>query len=127
MHVLEGRQIWNPLYKPKYIQKLNRIQTSTVFKARTRMLDLKNNFRGKYQDIWCRGCGLTEETQDHVLEECPGIHTNEKYKVKKEEIFNDEADQNAKAAEKIIHIMKKIQCAVPIRVQPGHPGMHLTN
>jgi len=74
--------------------------------------------------MWCRGCGITEETQDHVLEECTGIHTNENYKVTKEEIFTDNEEQNAKAAEKIIHIIKRIESAVPNSVQPGYPGTH---
>ncbi len=53
--------------RPKYMNKLNRHQVSTIFKARTRMIDVKNNFRGKYPDIKCRGCNNENETQTHVL------------------------------------------------------------
>ncbi len=41
-------------------------QISLLFKARTRMLDVKNNFRNKYKDNNCRRCGQTLETQKHV-------------------------------------------------------------
>ena len=40
------------------------------------MLDVKNNFRNKYNNIICRACGVVEETltQSHILEECRVIH-----------------------------------------------------
>ena len=63
---IKDRKIGN---RPLYMEKLNRYQVSTIFKAITRMLDIKHNFRGKYSDNICRGCGTTEETQEHVLNE----------------------------------------------------------
>ena len=74
------------------MEKLNRYQVSTIFKARTRMLDVKNNFRGKYNDNICRGCGITEETQEHV-NECTGIHNNQKSKVQLQEILDENTEQ----------------------------------
>ena len=53
---IKDRKIGN---RPLCKEKLNRYQVSTIFKARTRMLDVKNNFRGKYNDNICRGCGIT--------------------------------------------------------------------
>ena len=126
-YLLEGKGAWKPGTKPKYIQKLNRTLVRTIFKARTRMLDIKNNFRGKYQGIKCRGCGMADETQEHVLEECIKLHENNENKVTKEEIFSDNPDQNTKTAEKIQYIMKQIERAVPKVVQPGDPGTHTPN
>ena len=48
------------------MEELNRYHVSTIFKAITRMLDVKKNFRGKYNDNICRGCGITEETKEHT-------------------------------------------------------------
>ena len=89
------------------MQKLNRYQVSTIFKARTRMLDVKNNFRGKYKDNICRGCGTTE-TQEHVLNECTGIHNNQESKVQLQEIFDENTEQLKGKAEKIDHIMARL-------------------
>jgi len=54
--------------------KLNHQDANTIFKARTRMLPLKNNFKGNYntQSMQCPRCN-TENTVDnekHLLEEC---------------------------------------------------------
>ena len=38
-----------------------------VFALRSRMLDLKVNFRGKYNDIVCPCCNLEEDSQQHLL------------------------------------------------------------
>ena len=57
------------------------------------MLDVKNNFRGKHNDNICRGCGITEETQEHVLNECTGIHNNQESKVRLQEIFDENTEQ----------------------------------
>ena len=105
------------------MEKLNRYQVSTIFKARTRMLDVKN------KDNICRGCGTTEETQEHVLNECTGIHNNQESKVQLQKIFDENTEQLKGKAEKIDHIMTKLTKSgvVPKEVmQPGDLGNHLT-
>ena len=72
--------------KMKYINKLNRTETSIIFKARTRMIDTKTNYRGKYQDTICRHCKKDQETQEHILEQCDIIHPNSRNKVTKQEL-----------------------------------------
>ena len=39
-----------------------------------------NNDKNKnmFTDLTCRGCGHLEETQQHILEDCPKIHKNPK-------------------------------------------------
>ncbi len=37
----------------------------------------------------CRACGLAEETQNHTIQECTKIHSNNTNKVTPEMIFND--------------------------------------
>ena len=60
--------------KEPYMQ-LTREHASTIFKIRTRMLDIKNNFRkNKYNSsLTCRSCKACMETQTHILEECNSL------------------------------------------------------
>ena len=39
-----------------------------LFQLRSRMVEVKTNFRNKYSDISCPVCKLTEDTQQHVME-----------------------------------------------------------
>ena len=43
-----------------------------IFAARTRMLDLKGNFKTGKLDKKCRKCEQSEETQEHLLD-CPAL------------------------------------------------------
>ncbi len=88
--------------------KLNRKQTSIIFKARTKMLDIKNNFRNKYADLICRACGLKDETQEHVMNECQEIHKNNSGTVSLEDIFQQDPKKLAKTLEKIIRIVTQL-------------------
>ena len=60
-----------------YLKHLPRNQARALFMARTRMLKVKANYKKMYVNHRCRGCGLTEEIQDHVLQECTIIHQNQ--------------------------------------------------
>ena len=39
-----------------------------LFQLRSRMVEVKTNFRNKFSDISCPVCKLTEDTQQHVME-----------------------------------------------------------
>ena len=53
--------------RSKYINKLTRNQVSTIMKARTRMLKVKDNYRTAYKsEIKCRVCCKSEETRNHM-------------------------------------------------------------
>ena len=60
---------WKAGERPKYMKELKRMEASTIFKARTRMVDLKNK------------CTETIESQEHVLETCTGIHDDDTTKI----------------------------------------------
>ena len=49
----------------------------------------------------------TEETQEHVLTECTGIHNNQESKVQLQEIFDENTELKGKAG-KIDHIMTRL-------------------
>ncbi len=113
--------------RPKYMNKLNRHQVSTIFKARTRMIDVKNNFRGKYLDNKCRGCKNEDETQEHVLQECVGIHNNNNdNKVTNQDIFNEDTNELIRTAQKINITMTKLSQSGALNAQPGDLGTHST-
>ena len=38
-----------------------------IFKLRSKMTDLKMNFKGIYDSYECEACGLEDESQDHIL------------------------------------------------------------
>ena len=50
-------------------RKLNLLEIQTLFKLRTRMADVKNNFKNQNsENIWCITCKLFAETQEHLLQ-----------------------------------------------------------
>ena len=116
--LLEGRPEWKPVKRQRYLDELSRANVSTIFQARTRMLDIKNNFRNKYPDITCRACKKEAETQEHVLETCQTIHQNEETKTSKDEIFNEDPDALQVTAEKIRKNLEKLNSPEVQFVQP---------
>ena len=74
-HIFPWLCVWDICYK------LTGQQASNIFKARTRMLPVKNNYRNKYRNLTCRACGVPVETQKHVLEDCEILHPVGEYKV----------------------------------------------
>ena len=61
-HILDNTQTWGAGKWKKYMNTINRIEASTIFKSRARMLDIKNNYNNKYKDMKCRACGEIDET-----------------------------------------------------------------
>ena len=107
-YLLEGRPDWKPSCKQKYLAELSRQNVSTIFQARTRMIDVKNNFRNKYPDITCRACGINPETQEHVLETCQTLHANPCNVVKIEDIFEIDPTALQVTANKIRTTLEKL-------------------
>ena len=104
----DNNKSWKPGKRAEYMDKLYRNETSTIFRARTRMLDIKNNFKGKYinhkcnnckdnekcfncqEKLKCRACNQVTETQEHVLNECETLHPGPGTKVSTEDIFKED-------------------------------------
>ena len=54
--------------RAQYTEKLQLNLTRVIFKARTRMFDIKVNFRKKYHlNIWYSFCKREDETFDHIF------------------------------------------------------------
>ena len=107
-YFLKDKEDWQPTKRAKYMNELTRKQTSTIFKARCRMIQVKGNYKNGYTDITCRKCRKSNETQQHVLEECPTIHINEAIKVPKSQLFSENSDTLREVSEKINKIMDKL-------------------
>ena len=116
---LNGKVEWKPEEPAKYMKKLTRKQASTIFKARTRMLKIKNNYKNGFPDLICRACSVENETQNHVLYECKKLHpdipmdiinpdephlTNEPDK----DIFNENTDELVINALKICETLENL-------------------
>ena len=107
-YFLESREKWTPGIRAKYMDELTRKQTSMIFKARSGMLQVKGNYKNGYTDLTCRKCKGEEETQQHIMEECPEIHSDEAIKVPKQQIFTEDTGTLKQTAEKINKIMDKL-------------------
>ena len=94
--------------KAKYTDELNRQDVSLIFKTRNRMLEIKDNYRNKYENLTCRLCKQNEETQKHILEECDEIK-KEKLQIHKYTLFSRSKYIQQDNAEKIRKIVKKLQ------------------
>jgi hypothetical protein len=76
------------------------------------MFVVKNNYRNKYPDLVCWGCGKNDETQQHVLEECETIHQTNTPGVTKRRIFTEDIKtlkETAKQIDRIIIQINKIE------------------
>ena len=99
------------------MKQLTRPEASIIFKARARMLDVKNNFKGKYPDQVCRACKAASETQTHILLECEELHADNTLKTNTENIFNEDPYPLRLTAKKIHTIMQRLEknpnCVAP--------------
>jgi len=89
-----------------YMKSESRHIASNIFIARTRMIEVKRNYKNKFENLNCRFCYQEEETQQHVLEKCTGINRSEFPEITTEEIFKDNGKDYPKTAEKIHKIRK---------------------
>ena len=83
-----------------------------IFKLKTRMVDVKTNFRMFYSDLLCRICKKEEENQEHllfcekVIESCPELFDDTSIIYK--DIFSDKE-------EKLLKVIKLFKSALEIR------------
>ena len=52
------------------MNNLTRKECTGIFVVRSRMLKVKGNYKNKYPNLTYRWCMLTNETQEHILNEC---------------------------------------------------------
>ncbi len=109
---MENKTRWEPGKISPYMKVMTREQASLIFKSRTRMLDVKANFKNKYKNkLECRLCGHIEEDQKHILEDCKEVHQdgNENTIVRRRQIFTENIEELKLTAQKIKRIMEKLE------------------
>ncbi len=101
-HLKEGQPDWEPGNMKKYLMKLPKREASTIFRTKTRMIKVKSNFKNMYKNnLHCRACGQTEETQEHVLNQCRVLHTDNSTKVTRDDLFDEDLTRLRKTASRI--------------------------
>ena len=91
--------------------KANRFRISLeecqeIFKIRSRVTDVKINFRGKYENLECDICKKQEESQKHILE-CSEIMKEDGFKkVEYEQIFEEDTKLQLEVVKTFIMNMK---------------------
>ena len=83
-------------------------EAQMIFKLRSRMADVKVNFRNKYEVLECDICKDEEETQKHILE-CDEILKNTNKNIKEteyDELFKDNVTNQTDIAKTFIENMK---------------------
>ena len=58
---LNGKKQRNPGTRATYLESMTRKECATIFRARTRMIRVSENYRGMIQDKTCRVYGETQE------------------------------------------------------------------
>ena len=62
---------YKQLEMQKYLKpsnlKIKKEDAITIFKLRSRVEDVKINFRGKYEELECELCKEEDESQEHIL------------------------------------------------------------
>ena len=66
-HITHGFLTMQTYLKPNRIQ-VSKEERQLIFKLRSRVTEVKMNFKTKYEDLNCKTCNMEEETQKHVLE-----------------------------------------------------------
>ena len=94
--------------KPSYLYKLPKEQARAIFMARTRMIKVKTNYKNMYTNTICRGCGLKEETQQHVLEECTSIHTQDNLITTTSQLFSNDPTKTKPTSNKLTTLINTI-------------------
>ena len=90
--------------RPKYMDKLNRKQCNAILRARASMLMTKSNYKKIHEtNLLCRFCKKSEETQEHILQDCLKIDRT-MGKIEYNRIFEDEIGPLKEIAESIIKI-----------------------
>ena len=112
-YYIDNKRDMRPGSRAKYMDKCNRMETSIIFRARTRMLKVKTNFRNMYQDTTCRLCKAEEEDQEHVLENCQSEERKKIGKVTAEDIFEENTEKLKETAGTIRRIMDLLERSSP--------------
>ena len=111
--------------------RLDNRKKQLLFKLRSKTLDVKSNFGSSNEDQWCISCGLSKETQGHLLQ-CPLLVRNLRYLIdRKQELEETHIYGDIEEQIQIVNIYSNILVQRDIlRNQkkyegPVHPSSHM--
>ena len=97
----------------KYLQpnniNISREETQLIFKLRCRVTGVKTNMRNMYSDVLCDACGIQEESQKHVIQECIKLNENQDSMFIYEKIYNGSVSEKVEIAKKFEKNYQKLQ------------------
>ena len=105
---IKHKQIKMQKYLKSNGLKMNQEEVQTIFKLRSRMTNVKTNFRGKYDNFECELCNEEDENQKHMLE-CKEIMKKIKVEVKipeYDELFKGNVREQLEIAKAFLENMK---------------------
>jgi len=106
--ILDRCQEWQPEKRRQYLSLLTRKQASTIFRARSRMLQVKSNYKNGHSELMCRKCRSHEETQDHILNECQVLHTDNSTKIAPGDISTENIQTLREMSKRIDDIIQQL-------------------
>lgn len=107
-YFLEVKDNWTTGTRAKYMNELTRKQASMIFRARSRMIKVKGNYKNGHLDLKCRMCKDYEETQNHILQECSVLHPNNSLLVPKHRLFDEDTGTLGETANTLEIIMDRL-------------------
>ena len=86
--------------------KISKEEAQEIFKLRSRVTDVKSNFKTKFDTLECDGCKMEEETQEHILLKCKIL--SEKYEgdMNYEDIFDGNVTKKVEIAKQFMKSLK---------------------
>ena len=73
-----------------------------------RLTGVKTNMRNMYSDVLCDACGIQEESQKHVIQECIKLNENQGSMFIYEKIYNGLVSEKVEIAKKFEKKLPKI-------------------
>ena len=79
-------------------------EKSFIFASRSRMIDVKGNFKNGLTDLMCRKCSQSVEDQEHILS-CPALADNSVVNTGYVPVYSDLFSEDVKKIESIGKIL----------------------
>ena len=92
-------------FKPCNI-KITKEEAQEIFKLRSRVSDVKLNYKGKYETYECQVCKKEDESQEHIIIKCTSLNKSKEEIMKYEDIFDGNVIKKVKIARKFIENIK---------------------
>ena len=93
--------------RQEYIEKCSMKKVKKIMKLRLNMIELKDNFKGKYEDKICPACRMENETTEHVMI-CPEYQAITGHKLNTD-IELEEAMDNLEWLEEACEVFNQVE------------------